>query len=204
VNAKVERKEQSHETILQSAAKLLRERGIAGARVADVMHGAGLTVGGFYAHFATKEALIDEALRRGTREMREKLFAGFDAKAEGDRAEVVLKRYLSARHRDDLAGGCPMPSVVSDVATTGEAHRATLEDALERFTRELEAYVPAADGVSARHVAMGMIALMYGGLSLARASAGSALSDEFLRACRAFGRLAISTLHPARAARGGA
>src|ERR1700749_2573350 len=106
MNAKVERKEQSHETILQSAAKLLRERGIAGARVADVMRGAGLTVGGFYAHFATKEALIDEALRRSTREVREKLFAGLDAKAEGDRAEIVLKRYLSARHRDDLAGGC--------------------------------------------------------------------------------------------------
>ena len=50
-------------TILESAARLLRERGISGARVADVMKGAGLTVGGFYAHFGSKEALVDEAFR---------------------------------------------------------------------------------------------------------------------------------------------
>jgi TetR/AcrR family transcriptional repressor of nem operon len=54
---KTEQKERTHETILASAARLIREHGISGARVADVMKGAGLTVGGFYAHFASKEAL---------------------------------------------------------------------------------------------------------------------------------------------------
>jgi TetR/AcrR family transcriptional repressor of nem operon len=192
MNAKVEQKEQSHETILQSAGRLLRERGIAGARVADVMHGAGLTVGGFYAHFATKEALIDAALRRTAREMRERLFEGLEAKAEAVRAEVVLKRYLSAKHRDDVGGGCSLPAVVGEVATTAGVHRAALEDQLERFANELEPHVAAGEGISARHAALGMIALMYGGLSLARAVAGSALSDELLRACRAFGRSAIA------------
>jgi TetR/AcrR family transcriptional repressor of nem operon len=194
MNAKVEQKEHSHATILESAARLLREKGIAGARVADVMRGAGLTVGGFYAHFATKEALIDEVVRRAAREMRERLFAGLEAKEADVRAEVVLKRYLSARHRDDVTNGCAMPAVVGEVATTAGEHRAAIEDQLLRFAEELEPHIVARESVSARHIALGMIALMYGGLTLSRAIAGSALSDEMLRACRSFGRLAINAL----------
>src|SRR6266511_1826540 len=111
MNAKAERKERSHEAILDSAARLLRERGISGARVADVMKGAGLTVGGFYAHFASKEALVDDALRQTAASMRERLFLRLEEKDEADRAEVVLKRYLSAAHRDAVDEGCPFPAV---------------------------------------------------------------------------------------------
>src|SRR3954454_23040641 len=91
MNAKVEQKEKSHATILESAARLLRERGIAGARVADVMKGAGLTVGGFYAHFDSKEELIDEAIRRTSAAVRAQLFSRIVEKPIDDRAEVVLK-----------------------------------------------------------------------------------------------------------------
>src|SRR3954469_11601544 len=108
MNAKVEQREKSHATILESAARLVRERGIAGARVADVMKGAGLTVGGFYAHFDSKEHLVDEALRRTAASLRDRLFARIDEKPEADRAEVILKRYLSAANRDDEQNlGCP-------------------------------------------------------------------------------------------------
>src|SRR5271154_7483211 len=110
VTAKEEQKERSHETILESAARLLRERGISGARVADVMKGAGLTVGGFYAHFGSKEELVDDALRRTGTELRERLFSRLDEKPEADRAEVVLQRYLSAAHRDAPTMGCPLPA----------------------------------------------------------------------------------------------
>src|SRR5258708_15976507 len=99
MNAKVLQKEQSHESILQSAARLVREKGISGARVADVMKGAALTVGGFYAHFSSKDELVDETLRRTGATLRERLFARIEEKPEVDRAEVLLKRYLSADHR---------------------------------------------------------------------------------------------------------
>src|SRR5580692_10706186 len=118
MSSKTEQKERSHETILDSAARLLREKGIAGARVAEVMKGAGLTVGGFYAHFASKEELIDEVLQRTAGATRERLFAGLEDKPEGDRAEVVLKRYLSPAHRDDTLHGCSLPAVVGEVGTT--------------------------------------------------------------------------------------
>src|SRR3989442_15310321 len=124
MNAKVERKERSHESILQSAARLVREKGIAGASVADVMKGAALTVGGFYAHFSSKDELVNETLRRTGARLRAGLFDGVDEKPEAERAEVILKRYLSADHRDAATLGCPLPAVVGEVGTTAPQHRA--------------------------------------------------------------------------------
>ena len=188
---KEERKGRSHETILDSAAQLLREKGIAGARVADVMKGAGLTVGGFYAHFASKESLIDEVLRRTARAMRERLFAGLEAKPEADRAAVVLKRYLSATHRDTTETGCPLPAVVGEVGTTAAEHGEAVAQQVGAMAQELERHLPDGKGITGRHLALGLVALMYGGLSLARAVRGTALSDEVLKACRALGQHAL-------------
>jgi TetR/AcrR family transcriptional repressor of nem operon len=183
-------KELTHETILDSAARLLRERGISGARVADVMKGAGLTVGGFYAHFASKTELIDEALRRTAAELRGRLFQRIDEKPAADRAEVILKRYLSPAHRDLQTEGCPMPAVVGEVGTTAPEHAGVLREQLEILVAELSKHLPASRPVPRRALALGLVALMYGGLSLARALKGSELSEEVLRACRALGAFA--------------
>src|SRR5438128_11540389 len=126
MNAKVERKERSHESILQSAARLVREKGISGAAVADVMKGAALTVGGFYAHFSSKDELVDETIRRTGATLRERLFERLDAKAEADRAEAILKRYLSPDHRDGGAPDCPFPAVIGEAGTTAPQHRAVI------------------------------------------------------------------------------
>jgi len=206
MNAKAEQKERSHETILESAARLLRERGVAGARVAEVMKGAGLTVGGFYAHFPSKEALIDEAFRRTGSALRERLFARLDEKPAEDRAEVVLKRYLSAGHRDDFERGCPLPAVVGEIGTTAHEHAGVLAEQLGALASQLQDQLPASRPVPPRYLALGLVALMYGGLSLSRAVRGTALSDEVLRACRALGifaargatRTSVAERHPER------
>jgi TetR/AcrR family transcriptional repressor of nem operon len=191
VSTKAEQKERTHEAILASAARLLRAKGIAGARVADVMTGAGLTVGGFYAHFGSKEALVDDTLRLTASRLRERLFARLEAKDEADRAEVALKRYLSVAHRDDVENGCPFPAVVGEVATTAPEHGEVLAEQVETFVKELRQLLPPAERLAPRHLALGLLALMVGGLGLARALRGTALSDEVIKACRAFGRLAL-------------
>lgn len=194
MSAKVEQKERTHSAIIASACKLLRERGIGGARVADVMSGAGLTVGGFYAHFDSKEALVDEAIRRTASLMRSKLFDRIDEKPAAARAEVVLKRYLSAAHRDDPANGCPMPAIVGEVSTSTPEHRSVLAEQISELAEELTKRLVASEDSSKRRTALGMIALMYGGISLARAVKGTELSDEILRACRAFGKERLASL----------
>lgn len=188
MTAKAEQKARTHGSILASAERLLRRSGIAGASVANVMQGAGLTVGGFYAHFASKEKLIDAALRRTLATTRARLFARIDEKPLADRIGEVLKTYLSAAHRDATDEGCSLPSVVGEVGTTGE-HGDVLAEELGALAVALDQHAPKIEGISRRHLALGLVALMYGGLSLARAVRGSELSDEILRACRAAGRL---------------
>jgi TetR/AcrR family transcriptional repressor of nem operon len=196
MNAKTAQKERSHATILESAARLIREKGIGGARVADVMNGAGLTVGGFYAHFASKESLVDETLRRTSHDVRERLFASLEGKPVRDRLEIILKRYLSAAHRDEPVRGCALPAVVGEVGTTAPEYRAVLEAQVEALAAGLEAQLSSAHALPARQVALGLVALMYGGLSLARALRGTPLSNEMLRACRALGSLCVRDQSP--------
>src|SRR5256712_10398425 len=187
MNAKVERKERSHESILQSAARLVREKGISGAAVADVMKGAALTVGGFYAHFSSKDELVDETIRRTGATLRERLFERLDAKAEADRAEAILKRYLSPDHRDGGAPDCPFPAAIGEGGTAAPQHRAVIGHQVTALVDALAQRPPATPTGPRRTLPTGLVALMYGGLSLARAVKGTERSDQGVRACRALG-----------------
>lgn len=191
LSAKARQKGRTHESILGSAARLLREKGIAGAGVADVMKGAGLTVGGFYAHFDSKEELIEETLRRTSEEVRQRLFQGLDEKPAEKRAEIVLKRYLSADHRDEFAQGCAFPAVVGEIGTTAGEYREVLREQVAALASELEGLLPGASEPPRRYLAIGLVALVYGGLSLSRALRGTPLSDDVLRACRALGAMVV-------------
>ena len=186
-----DKKEQSHETILDSAAQRVRQQGISGARVADVMEGAGLTVGGFYAHFGSKKELIDAALRRTGDLLRATLFARLEEKPAADRAMVIVKRYLSPAHRDLQTEGCPLPAVLGEVGTTAPEHRDVILEQIDALAGGIHAELPANHPMSRWHLALGLIALMYGGLTMARALRGTQLSDEIIKSCRALAAVAL-------------
>jgi TetR/AcrR family transcriptional repressor of nem operon len=80
--------------------------------------------------------------------------------------------------------------VVGEVATTAPEHGPVLAEQVDLFAGEFETYLTPSDDVSGRHLALGLLALMYGGLTLARAVRGTPLSDEIIRACRSFGKTA--------------
>jgi TetR/AcrR family transcriptional repressor of nem operon len=187
MTARSEQKELTHRTILDSAARLVRERGIAGTGVSEVMEGARLTVGGFYAHFGSKAQLIDDVLRWTGARLRETLFARLDEKPATDRAVVILKRYLSPAHRDLQTQGCPLPAVVGEIATTAPEHRDVLRGEIEALAEGIGGQLPAGAMLPRRQLALALVALMFGGLALARALRGSPLSDDVLKACRAVG-----------------
>jgi TetR/AcrR family transcriptional repressor of nem operon len=187
MSVKSEQKLQTHQAILDSAARVVRARGIAGASVADVMAGARLTVGGFYAHFGSKAALVDETVRQMGARLRESLFFRLNEKPAADRAVVLLKRYLSPSHRDLKTEGCPMPAVVSEIATNAPEHRDVLRGEVEALVDGISENLPATGPLPRRQIALATLALMYGGLGLARALRGAELSDEVLKACRAVG-----------------
>src|SRR5260370_26144076 len=184
---KSERKEATHQTTLDSAARLVRTRGIGGARVAEVMEGARLTVGGFYAHFDSKAELIDEALRQTGAKLRDILFARPEEKPTADRVAVILKRYLSSAHRDLQTEGCPLPAVVGEIATTAPEHRDVLRGEVEALAEGIGAHLPAGRPLPGRQLALGLVALMYGGAGRARRFRRTRLAHEVLQAVRPSG-----------------
>lgn len=162
--------------ILEAAGRLFREHGFDGVSVAEVMQAAGLTHGGFYGYFKSKDDLIAHTL------------AGLMSRAQvGDRdLTTFAAAYLAPEHRRNVAGGCA-------VATLGvEAGRATPEAKAEMtggLRRQIEALTRTAPGETAaarRETAIGSWSAMVGALVLARMSDDPALSDEVLAATRAF------------------
>lgn len=185
--ARSEQKRATHADILRSAQHLLRTKGIARTSVAEVMKGAGLTVGGFYAHFDSKDDLIENVLRQTLGEMRAKLVGGLDDANDVERLERSLERYLSKAHLDRPAHGCPLPSSLGELSQADSRLKAALAD-------EIEAHLRALAGPELRSVALGLFALMVGGLSLARALKGTALSQAALDASIELGRAALRQL----------
>jgi TetR/AcrR family transcriptional repressor of nem operon len=156
----------------------------------DVMKGAGLTVGGFYNHFDSKEELFVEALRNAASATWSPLLKSAKGDSPRARALSVIRRYLSCEHRDNKETGCLLPSAAPEAAREGEPYRSALETELSDFAGLLADMLDA--GAKGREMALGLIALMYGALSLSRAVAGTRLSDEFLRAGKKLGERALA------------
>ena len=190
MNQKLEQKQKSHEAILASAMALLRERGIKASSVADVMKGADLTVGGFYGHFASKEQLFVATIQRAAQGAWGRLLSAAKGATPRARALSVVGRYLSRSHRDNADTGCLLPNVAAEVAREGEPFRGALALEIEHFIRSFAELLE--PGAERREQAVGMIALMYGALSLSRAMRDTPLSDEFLRSAKRLAERALA------------
>ncbi len=190
MNVRAEQKERTRQDILASAIRLLRERGISGTSVAEVMKGAGLTAGGFYAHFDSKESLVGASVRQSMREMWSQLLASAGEAKGAQALDFVVRRYLSRSHRDNPPQGCPLPAVVGEAAQAGEPVRQAIADEVASYADALGERL-GGEGHSRRHRGLAILALMYGGLSLARGMRGTPLSDDILKACRDFAREAV-------------
>jgi TetR/AcrR family transcriptional regulator, transcriptional repressor for nem operon len=178
--------------VLDAASRLLREKGFDGLGVAEVMKEAGLTHGGFYNHFGSKEDLAVEALRaafdtavsRVARTAAEASSRKGRVKAFGD----YVGRYLSKKTRDAPGSGCPMAALGTDAARHGEALKAEFADGVDRYLKAFAAVVPDNKGEGdARQTAILVISTLIGALMLSRTCAGvnEELSDEILAVVRA-------------------
>lgn len=176
-----ERKEQTRQAILAAAGRVFRRLGYAGAGVDAVMAEAGLTAGGFYAHFASKEALFTEMIAQALAQTT----LGGAAPSEPDWLASLIQRYLSPGHRDTVEQGCPLPPLLADLSRAGESARAAFEDHLRAaLTRMQEQLAPGAPPAA-------LLALLVGGLTLARA-VGDEFAADILATCRDFARHAFT------------
>jgi TetR/AcrR family transcriptional repressor of nem operon len=172
-------KAETRRRILDAAGRLFRAEGYAATGVAKVMSAAGMTVGGFYAHFASKEALLAEMLTGSLSATRDVLLTGTEALAGGDFVREVMRRYLSRAHRDAADLGCALPSLTGEVGRQSDETRRIFQDYLEKLIAPLEEKVP-------RERAIALICLAVGGIMFARAVKDREFSDQILKACRRF------------------
>ena len=151
-----------------------------------MMQAADLTHGGFYAHFASKAALLAEVAREGLAESRrEFLAAAAEASPEAPLREII-RRYVSRQHRDTLAEGCAMPALAGEMAREPAEVRRAFTDGLEEFAIGLATYIPSETEEARRDTALVLTAGMVGAVALARAVDDPALSDRLLLATRRF------------------
>jgi TetR/AcrR family transcriptional repressor of nem operon len=162
-------------TILEAAGRLFRERGFEAVTVADVMKSAGLTHGGFYGYFKSKDDLVAQALAE---------VLGRAAAPPADLA-VYAERYLSPAHRSNVAGGCPVAALASETTRQPGGARAEMTAGLKAQIERLSRIAPG-DPARKRRAAIGSWAAMVGAMILARMSDDAELSDEVLSETRAW------------------
>jgi TetR/AcrR family transcriptional repressor of nem operon len=179
----------NREIIVEAATRLFRERGLHGISVVDVMAAAGLTHGGFYGHFESKEALAREASERAFKEVgtrwRERITRG-DDKAAARRA--LIEPYLSVYSRDNPGESCPVVAFASDMChePPDSGLREPFMAGLTRLLDALGELMDSHDPAENRRQALVQYSLMVGALTLARATRGDALSEEILEAAQTF------------------
>jgi TetR/AcrR family transcriptional regulator, transcriptional repressor for nem operon len=162
--------------ILEAASRLFRAHGFEAVTVSQVMAAAGLTHGGFYGHFASKDDLIAQTL------------AHVLAPGSGIEPDLAgyATAYLERSHRDDMAGGCPVAALASESARKGGAARSAMTAGLQRQIDRFTATAPGRDQAEKRRAAIGSWAALVGAVVLARMSEDPALSDEVLAETRAW------------------
>ena len=175
-------KQRTHERIVAEAAAALRRDGVRGATVERVMTRAGLSHGGFYAHFSSKDDMAAAGLAAAFADTRQALFGDLGDAPDEDWIRQVVARYLGRAHRDAQDAGCPLPRLAGELARSDGPLRQGTEQGLEDYAAAISARL--AGGGEGRSNAYALLALMVGGIALARVAADPGLSDQILRACR--------------------
>lgn len=175
----------TREKILNGAVMRLKETGSGGIAIAELMAEAGLTHGGFYAHFKSRDALIEESFRDALDATARRWRARAEKAPHGEGLAAIVDGYLTREHRDDVAGGCALPALGAELARANARTRRIFAARLEEAIDLVASQCAKRPAKAAREEAIGTIATMVGSLLLARAAAGDEeLSADILKAGR--------------------
>jgi TetR/AcrR family transcriptional repressor of nem operon len=172
-------KAKTHKRIVSIASKKFREEGLAGVGIAELMKEAGLTVGGFYKHFDSRDDLVAEAVSSA--------FGGWkrrvDVAAFGGTSVSLAKLiddYLNEAHRDNPGTGCAFSALAPEIARSGKRIRAVTSEQVRNDIQLIATLLPGEDKRTARSQAILTFSALVGAMSLARAVSDEALSREIL------------------------
>lgn len=173
-----EHKQETRQRIIATAGRRLKRNGIDGSGVATLMKDAGLTNGAFYAHFASKDNLVDAAIADQLHTLQTNIVAQAEPGPAG--LEQIVRWYLSPNHRDDRDDGCPNAALLDEIARSGDTTRQAYTDGVLVVIDGLAARMTPEDPLSSRVKALSLLGLMAGTLQLSRALTDRKLSDDLL------------------------
>jgi TetR/AcrR family transcriptional repressor of nem operon len=179
-----EHKLETHARIVKKASVRLREKGAHGIGVADLMKEAGLTHGGFYAHFDSREALLIEAFAYAMDRGRERWRKLAEQVPPNKRLAMIVDAYLAPIHRDDPGHGCAVPTLGAEIARESPKTRKAFAAKLEQMIDMVAEQIPDVPRKAARKQAMAAVGTMMGTIVLARIAGDGEFSDAILGAGR--------------------
>jgi len=169
----------SHDRIVNIAAARMRRDGVNGVGVAELMQEAGLTHGGFYRHFGSRDDLVAEAVECALAQGSERAMSA--AARGGKRAfTAVVDGYLSVAHRDRPESGCAVAGLAEDVSRADDRTRAAYGRQVKKYVDVLAGLTPSADPAADRRQAYLVLSALVGAVAMARAVDDSDLSEEIL------------------------
>lgn len=179
-----EHKQETHARIVKKASVRLREKGAHGIGVADLMKEAGLTHGGFYAHFDSREALVIEAFGYAMDRSIERWRKVAETTPPEKRFSTIVENYLTTVHRDDPGHGCAVPALGAEIARESLKTRKAFSAKLEQMVEMMADQVPDVPRKTARKQAIAALTTMMGTLVLSRIAGNGEFSDEILASGR--------------------
>jgi len=174
-------KEETRKKVVRVAAKAVRAKGPDGVGVAEVMAEAGLTHGGFYAHFPNKEALVVAAIEEAFGQSARRFARMLGGKSGAESLDAFVDAYVSPEHRANPAGGCPIAALASDLPRQAQPVRQAYERGVRALIGRLEGWLPD----DRRHLAPSLLAEMAGAVSLSRAISDESGAAQLLADARA-------------------
>lgn len=181
-----EHKAESHRNILSVAARTFRERGADSSGIGTVMKEVGLTKGGFYRHFESKDDLFVEAVARAFEEMGNRMVEIATSAPEGQALRAIIERYLSTRHANSPGAGCVVSALGPEFARKPLAVRKRVETLLDAYRERLLPFVPGRTREEKLSKCRVLFSSMAGVLTMARVTADPEMREQRLMEARNF------------------
>jgi TetR/AcrR family transcriptional repressor of nem operon len=181
-----EHKAEVHQKIVKDASRRVRAEGLSGAAVAAVMRDTGLTHGGFYKHFGSKDELVMESLREAFREIGDKLVRAAEQSRSEAAWEAIVKSYLSLEYCEHVERGCPLPALAPEMARVDQAMRSQVFAELVNYRDRMLPFMPGRRPADKERAFFVIFSMMIGAVEIARMMPDRAAQEKVLASTREF------------------
>jgi len=175
-----------HQKIVKDASRRVRAEGMTGAAVSAVMRDAGLSHGGFYKHFGSKDELLMESLSEAFQEIADRLARAGEQSRPETAWKAIVKAYLSLEYCDHVEYGCPLPALAPELARADAAMKSQIFEELKKYKSRMLPFMPGRRSSEKERAFFSIFSTMVGAIEIARMLPDLAMREKVLASAREF------------------